>query len=966
MGNPQADTPQGKASGKLSEDAVMDAMMLDLGNSRLEELAMDEDGGRSRGRRNFQAERRPALTQQREGGPINPGAAKWNKAFEEGVFDDDDARAVKDLDSLDDGNAHRRNRAPVVPMNGDHNNRQTQNFQTREVFNPISSRIRQYSHYNPANPGYTKSKSRPSPRVPDQGSMETSLGGVVPRGVEVRRWDSRGPSHLAVTANTPGIGRGAGRGAPISSGLQQARPELGGRGRGAPQRMQQPSPGLSRPGHSHVSATAQKAPRGKNNSATKTPASKHTTARPPTTGPSTAQPKVVNSTATSIPPVVVSQHKSGEASGRRTGTSGRVSKQVSNGTQIAGNDTVDRLNQSDGSTHPAHRRMTSYQKAELVAATSTQQAQTSGDVQKQSTAPSEFGKVIFREEVNAMLEVGIDKITPGQVLFYEPSQGAAVIWEIRTTDGRVLRGDIRSCLPPFPFGYNVHLRRQDGYGKVRSTQIQFRDIKTANMFGEFLDHHRNQPYDPAKPKLEETLVGESRKVQPPGHSQVDSGDNVSGWGKATGQDIQNQALSTSRAKANISEAPKIVSMATTSPQPFRNERASPEKLIDFNSPDSPEGTQARPSDLEGLHYQVAATQPLDSPIAQTKLQESISVKDNEYSSLGGFDRTDPLSQSEAPSQSDDAQEKRRLAIKATVLALSDLDAIEAIPLGHNMSQNSLRILSALRGQDYERMIEECRAIVQYLELREASRGVPWLKPTALQIAANQLMRYDDFETLKWDEQKKVCAVVYANVLHGDSRVIRSVGEMMDLRSSARPCPDSVRHSSHAMPSAPQASARTPFTVPKDREIQRQQEAEEERREEERRTTGEQLLIGEEQRHVEGDKNNTNASGFLTHFKEMFMGQVDGSGESTDFSEKTNGQAPVTVSSGPTGQSLLPQLPRRRGLDDSIHAPQQGLGRRAPAPLAPSSYGTTGSLTTTPAATRTLPHLSQGSGLGASN
>ncbi|KAI0836683.1 hypothetical protein F5Y06DRAFT_298369 [Hypoxylon sp. FL0890] len=998
MGNPQADMPQGKASEQHPEDDVRAAMMYDLGDHRLEELATDGDDGRSRRHQNFQAEHRPAPMQQRRDGPIHPAVSRWTNAISEGVFDDDDARAVRGLDTLDNGNAHRRGATSNIPTNVGEQNRRIQNPQHEQAHGAVHREIRQTPRYNPAKPGYptghTTSKPRRFGKPLDQGLREALLGGLIPPGGEVKRWDPSGPTHPTATDNTPGIGRGAGRGVgrgvPIT-GPQQAQPEFGGRGRGAPQRLQQPSFRAVRPGHSHASATTRQSPEA-HNPATKVPIPRPSTTRPPTAGPSTilspttgpltarptaagpsttrspiagpstTRPKVMNSKATNIPSVAVSQHDTGVTSGISGGMSGRVPEQTSgSGAKISGIYTVEQPNQSGSSNLPPHLRRTPRQTppqaTESVPTISSQQVQISGNGQTQSAVHPELGKVIFREEVRAVLEVGKGQYMPGQISLYENTHEGTVIWEISITDGRVLRGDIRSCLPAYSYLSTTHLRRLDGLGsEVRSSQIKFRNIPTASMFDELVNRHRIRLDDHTKPKLKETLTEKSCPVQPSRHSHVDLD------GEATDSAVHDQGFNTNQAKTYVLEGSETVPPATISPQPSGGARDSTEDLIDFSPPESVSGAQSDSDELGGPHHQILpTTQPLAIPTdPRTPQGEPPSVESNEDSSPVALGGQVLVTQSEDASPSPTIQDERNFDTQATVLALSDLNIIESIPLAHNMSQNSLRMLSTLTGQEYERMTTESRAIVQLLESREASPIVGWLKPTALQIAATQLMRRDNFRALEWDEQKKVCAVVYANVLHGDTPIIRSVGEMMNLRSFARPCPDVVRKFNNEFgcslthPSSSRISARSPLPASRDAEVQRQQAAEEKNRaaeearqageqrlreeekrraeeeqrraeqqryeEEERHAAEEQQRIEEEERRAKEDEKRANTEKFIALLRlhaglskpapkqEDLGGQAAESVASTTLTETTNGQESATVSNGFTGQHTLRQAP----------------------------------------------------------
>ncbi|KAI1140126.1 hypothetical protein F5Y05DRAFT_424062 [Hypoxylon sp. FL0543] len=861
MDDPQADNPRGNASEQLAQEAAMNDEMFDLGNHRLEELATDAGNTRTgRRRQEIQVEHRPAPSQPRQHGLIHPGAARWNSAVHEDVFDDDDRRVVSGLDSLDDGNAHRRSAASVTRTNGSQQSRPSQNIRSQEDYGGMNREIRQSSHYNAENPGYTRSNRKRGQwaQASEPDAEQTSLGGLVPPGGVVRRWDRSGSAHPGATnsgatdpgtaENMPGGGPGGNPGAasrarigrpqqaPISGGRDPGTPiggthlaplESGGGGsRGASQRSTRATFRGINPGHVRAGATTW-------NSLTDD--SPRSAARSPTAISPATRPNVVNSIATSIPSMVASQRNTGEISGRSSDTAGRVPEQASaSGAETPGVVTTEQPNQSNGSNYLApHLRATPSQSAEFAAPTTSRQAQTSsngqpqsvtsleqsdqsygsndplpdlrrtpgqiplqtagsataianqevqssGNTQTQSIASSELGRVIYRQEVSAELSSGHDKRRPGHVTIYEHAYEDTLVWEISTDDGRRLRGDVRSCIRLLPFGSNVYLRRQDDASSpIRSSALKFPDIPLVQQFAKFVTYHMKQLADRTKPKLKETLIDSSCE------------------------------LDASQAQTAVPEAPQNSSPTTTS-QPFRgadeelSEQVAP--LTGFISIFTDQSNDQGPEDAEShedsspvaiageeLREQVGPTTQLTAiSIDQSNDQEPLGAGSREDISLVVTGVEESVTQSEDASPSPAAQGESNLSTQATVLALSDLDTIEAIPLGRNLSQDSLHMLSTMSRPEYERMIKESRAIVQLLESRETSSTARWLKSTVLQIAANQLMRYVKFRTLGWNEQKKVCAVVYANVLHGDRPLIRSVEDMMDLRPVASPCPAVIR------------------------------------------------------------------------------------------------------------------------------------------------------------------------------
>ncbi|KAI1808870.1 hypothetical protein F4811DRAFT_548447 [Daldinia bambusicola] len=178
---------------KVVEQRAMKAMMDDLGNNRLEELATNGDEAQRRDREPFRTNHSILSPQPNRipsaGGP----AAKWKNAFSEGLFNDSDYHAVKDLNSLDDGNAHRLNRAEVTPEHEgssniiSHNNRPNSHSKSNA---PV---------YDPFNPGYTrKPKKTTKPLQP--GYREASLGGIAPPGAEVKQWNSKSRGKAGIPA----------------------------------------------------------------------------------------------------------------------------------------------------------------------------------------------------------------------------------------------------------------------------------------------------------------------------------------------------------------------------------------------------------------------------------------------------------------------------------------------------------------------------------------------------------------------------------------------------------------------------------------------------------------------------------------------------------------------------------------------------------------------------------------------
>ncbi|KAI0179515.1 hypothetical protein GGR52DRAFT_589206 [Hypoxylon sp. FL1284] len=216
------------AKGKPNQ-AALDAMMADLGDTRCEEFAQDAN--------NTGRERSSNIPRNAPAFPQTDDGAAWRAATNEGVFQDYDYHMVSGRDGLQDGNAHRINRAA---------NRTThealhQPFQYREVppprqYDPMTPSARYRPHVpGPRVPATRPSATRtpdpqvPGPRAPQpshqhQDHSESSLGGLVPPGGVTKRWDaSKGttsasqPALPAITTRISGVGGGGPRQPPQHS-----------------------------------------------------------------------------------------------------------------------------------------------------------------------------------------------------------------------------------------------------------------------------------------------------------------------------------------------------------------------------------------------------------------------------------------------------------------------------------------------------------------------------------------------------------------------------------------------------------------------------------------------------------------------------------------------------------------------------------------------------------------------------
>ncbi|KAK5628886.1 hypothetical protein RRF57_004601 [Xylaria bambusicola] len=218
----------GNGSTEPSKASVMEAMMNDLGPHRLEELARD-DARMSRQRRaRPAAPTQPRSARLRNNGKASNGLAEKYRAdaletaaIREGKFDDDDAAAVKNLDPLDGGNAHRMNRLVGRSIKHEHNPVQ---------YDPRSSEPTYSRKFKLTNKDPNVSRR---PDVCNATHGGPVLRGFCPEGGEVKRWHSgRLVGEINNITNSPSLSASQGHAPPGSKSSPEKSIQTPGHGRG--------------------------------------------------------------------------------------------------------------------------------------------------------------------------------------------------------------------------------------------------------------------------------------------------------------------------------------------------------------------------------------------------------------------------------------------------------------------------------------------------------------------------------------------------------------------------------------------------------------------------------------------------------------------------------------------------------------------------------------------------------------
>ncbi|KAI1205142.1 uncharacterized protein F4807DRAFT_464961 [Annulohypoxylon truncatum] len=684
--------------------ADLEAMMADLGNSRLEQLATD---GASRGRQGLAVNRQPHSTQP-AGHPSmkstsnlaeNAGAARWTKAVNEGLFNDDDYRGVKNLDSIDDGNAHRRHREP-----------------------------RHGSTYDPANP----------------------LG---PRGNPSRSYSSAGQTSRFSGLPTPGITHGVGRGAPAPArGVTRQPLSLAGRGYGASPSIQNPP--LAAAGHG----------RGRGRASTPVLSTPQ--------GLTGTRPVIATATAPRVPSAVASQHGGGAGATSELNivppSSVEKESPISkvhaheNGVAKKADQPVDATSIPP---HLRHRHTSPRQKVEPAPLTPEEKNQgqaVSKGVVEAIAAPSDHSQIVYRDDkTDTSLIVGKERAgVRSTVTLYVQPKIDTVFWEV-STKSLVLRGDIRACIAPLVVGDLLYLRRQEkNTAGVQNCYITFSSSSAAEKFKTALNFHRDK------------------------------------YANSTGEIFKETSENPDKVEER---SVKKTPLALESPKTEMSGQTAVEDLIDLNNVASPEKLSSRPDDLQEPreHSREAPVHPIGNHCEPSGPR---STPTTTYLSGGS---ALPVIANIAKHDNKDAKcegnyEECYIEDSRYDILGHSVETVAKIPAGTHLSRESLRVLANITNKDYHSMnrdylskVRDFRTMLPSNSTMPSHLIITRLKRMALNVAARWLWMDPSFSSLRFNEQKQVCAVVYTNVNHGRKRIIRPIAQLTELRPSLTLCPREV-------------------------------------------------------------------------------------------------------------------------------------------------------------------------------
>ncbi|RYP53825.1 hypothetical protein DL768_001276 [Monosporascus sp. mg162] len=775
MGNPKNDHVGVPQPSETTDPSVLDAMMSDLGIGRLEDLATDDGGkhGRRQGLPPQSPHNKQTRASQTRPGTSNALAEMYRNAIKEGVFHDDDYHAVKNLDTIEDGNLHRQKQASL--HNGHPNPARSFSAQDRRPFQGTGSAARRFPQYNPLQPSYRSLNARRSRRTMESvapGYDVSSLGGLHVPGIPVKRW---GPGQKVLSA-------------------ADANPNGG-----------TPAPSQEQP------ATMQPAP-------PRAVPDRPTAGLPPHLRP-TRPTMHLNEKASSD--IVSPQATNGDAETKQP--TPKTSKAAEVYDTPKSNGWLPPHLRRPQNTPPSHGKAVPFSTNITQLSAPTHQTEQSGV----SVTPVEAGEYLFQAEVilqykvNGQVQKGF-----GRVSVYELAQQPIVIWELIARD-QVTRKDIRRLLLPFVNGSLVIVRWQDKPGSdIQTSDIRFDNISAARDFEKVVKQQKKQGAHSTAPIFEQETEADLPSVVRPSVTpenlqntgQTQTVDTSPGASASTGlaqpQEDKRAVISSQQHQdakqtrtpefiintASHVEEPKDLrgqASSTVPLPPFAGENTS-ENLIDLS--DCAEVKIIRRSymdDLMGVDLatsvqNIGAGSPAGGKIEAMNAAPVVQVPADEIEA-SALTISENSSRSKAMTQ-DQSGGVRPPVSTSLEMAFLNLKITETKSLEERISQDALRFLHHLPPSVYEEMMKMSHDIVPHLELAQcvppAQAKITEYAP--FQIAWVRLGRIEEYNRLGWDAKQTVLRVVYYNIVHGGNRIVRPPEDILRLRDSKQSCPNEVK------------------------------------------------------------------------------------------------------------------------------------------------------------------------------
>lgn len=649
------------------------------------------------------------------------------------------------------------------------------------------------------------------------GPRVSSLGGIVPEGAEVRRWNSGRPTDGVHHVDNPSLTCPAGRERPASSGQDSPR--------GLPAQIVGRDDGFGGQHLKHLQTPIQL----------------------PKEGVNIDKGKSAQSHRSSASEAVASVHPTVHASKRLP----VIDETLATG--CAPNYATSWL--------PPHLRKTSgYQPASSQSHTVTQQVSSQlseatpevsvlseNSIRKLTTLHAR--EIFYQKDVRVFRQGGADsKPSNGRIVLYELLNSPDGIWELTIDDKKVIRGDIRNLQEMLTDGSKAFIRRINK-GRVQSDHIRFTDINEAKIFKNEVNFRRSQ-YAPSPSTHAETIIELSpvndavtagTAVQPtktlgnstaftgpaeplrqylapacfesPQPQKVDLEKRTADKCTAEAHTAEKHTAETHTAETRAAErhtveehpAEKLKrSWATIGSGRRKNKfrpRTPPIALTKAALKATPATPTREETDL-GWHDDLIRL----SPYSSDEYSQSGEPVKHEPSQLAVAERpslweeadysSGPLSEQQvelgelihinAGNEEHEGQQKKRLTAVEATRALRDIKIVEDISVLADRFGNPLQ-LPWINPEDYSRLARKSELLAMAL----TSSSSPTRSAVFLTCLLH-LVEIDEFLSMPHDEQKKSLATLYTIMRQSAPRIVRTQDEILALRSSAEPCPEAIK------------------------------------------------------------------------------------------------------------------------------------------------------------------------------
>ncbi|KAI0967385.1 hypothetical protein F4678DRAFT_465632 [Xylaria arbuscula] len=724
-------------SSRPADERVLAAMMDDLGNHRMEELARDNDRSSRHGpflpfSVNPNREKPKPVAKRR-----NSLSEMYHSAIKDGLFDDDDAAGVSGLDPLDGGNAHRINRLGHQPFAAQQYDRMD---------------ISKKPKYDPSQPTYTRRaklinkdlnvSQGQSPRV-------GSLGGIVPDGCEVRRWNparrADKTDHIDKQPSQP-----AGQGHPVSDQKPSSIPprQISSQGRG--------KMGCQTPPRQLQEKT------GQGDGQQSQPLASSTNEVLPASGVTSKPP--VRRSASILPATTM------DAASKGTPKTGRETSEA------------DCSSTRSSSWVPPHLRGASESQASASQSPTISRQSSPRPCQQtaEATAPCQITnvdkitsldarEVFYQDDLQVVEYGGQNKPTRARMVIYELLEAPVCVWELTIENKqKVIRGDIRELLEILPYGSTAYLRRRRGDGPVRSNPLRFSGIEAARKFIDETNFRRNQ-----YAQIPDELYTETTVELPP---------------------VQNAKVHKTAAEPAAKDKHEVIATTASGPQldttcPKLPHNRLPSRMgSDQKVPELAEPTQDRPEQNIRLRPR---TPPISSPVAKGRSTPPIVTAggsgwdDNDLisfspSPVNRSSGSGELVRSPSPEQVDPGEQIASSMAEEAAKFLRNIGDVSDV---HNVPPNCLAFIWGA-SVDFTELIKRTTLLSIALDIS--------YQKAAFTATLVYLVEKDGFLQLSCDDQKRSLGLVCTIVRHGNRPIVRSQEDILALRSGEEPCPEAVR------------------------------------------------------------------------------------------------------------------------------------------------------------------------------